>query len=141
MGLPPPCWTAADGVEVFGWMPDYGHHYATPIIKSMILFSINIKRKHFNYYEFYWPHAHSGYCTWANCVTRNTDETLKRFKDNEQKFTLRDFLPKRNLCVTCRGKGHPWTCEIWNGKAYSGHPSGDEWKHPIKCKDCNGKGF
>jgi hypothetical protein len=131
--LPPPCWVAADGVKVFGWMPDCGAHYASPIIKMMEKFAAYIEKKpaYTLGSKIKWRHSHVSRCSWGKVVRKNTDQTIEIYKKDT------NF----KLCSVCRGKGHPWTCQIWNGKPYNGHPSGDEWKNPVKCKNCNGKGY
>jgi len=95
----------------------------------------------YNKYDYYahdieWKHTGPiGRCTIGNVVRHNTGATLS--KKNK------DWIE----CKTCRGKGHSWKCQIWNGRPYivTGQKhrcdtSTIDWKNPDWCKDCKGKG-
>lgn len=125
--LLPPTWTAADNVEVAVWLAD--EHRFPPILAALAEFAGSVERAFFFYLDF--KHTMFGRCTHHMVVMHNTDETISRFKNNE--------IDVVQLCTTCRGKGHPWKCEIWNGKPYLGKPAGDHWTHPDRCPDCKGK--
>jgi hypothetical protein len=70
-----------------------------------------------------------GYCSWAWAIRRNSDETLKR---NDY-----GWPDDSKMCPKCRGKGHPWTAEIWNGRPKEHMRS----KGPLLCDKCSGNGY
>ena len=117
-------WTTVDGVVLWEYI-----QAPTKILNSLEPMYFSIRKK----YKM-WAIAQEkkynfgGYCSKNRIVMRNTDRTLKRFREG---------VPK-NLCSDCRGKGHSWKCEIWNGRPYLGKPKGDHWKNPDWCEVCGG---
>lgn len=133
--LLPPTWTAADNVKVSVFLPPPPNNCdccVTPILKNMLWLDNKIHKNIYMYVSMIeWKHESITRCSWSKVIMQNTNETLNFFK-NESNLN-------KELCTICRGKGHPWTCEIWNGRPYNGHPkTRQEWDNPVKCKKCNG---
>lgn len=85
-----------------------------------------------------WKHKGAGRCTWGSVIFRNTDKTLEKFREDPN-------LSEEDFCRECRGKGHSWKCQIWNGQPYlvprGEKPKGEHWGNPDWCHVCNGTGL
>lgn len=117
----PETWVAADGQETAVWLPIPNRGYLPPVLRQLYLEAFRITEKTDSFvFNTEIKYTFGGYCTWANVIRRNTDQTLNFFKDG------RDIYP---LCPKCRGKGHPWNEESRNGRTKQ------------KCNQCWGEGI
>lgn len=130
------CWMTVDDKPIYEYfipksvMQELDDNLAKDIYDKYVIYAHNIK----------WQHKMFGYCTWSNIVRRNTDKTI----DRKHELKNEDLIE----CGGCRGKGHSWKCEIWNGRPYvikereNGFTDTSKinWSDPDWCKDCGGKG-
>jgi len=126
------CWETPDGVKFWSTFFD-GAIMARRGILIEFAHDIFKRRKHWAS-DVEWKHEMRGRCSWGMAVRRNGNKTI----DETRTWN-------KELCPTCRGKGHPWKCAIWNGRPYlvsegQRGPEGAHWKNPDWCKDCEGSG-
>jgi hypothetical protein len=126
------CWITVDGEQFWEYLFD-------PTVTGRRGILSDFAQKIYNKYErksdsIEWKHEGVSRCSWGKVIRRNTDKTI----DEAKTWT-------NELCATCRGKGHPWKCDIWNGRPFlvpegQRMPKGAHWKNPDWCKACGGSG-
>ena len=126
-------WISIDGVEYWSLL------CPTDIVSNRILqkLAFQIREKQLWVHNLRWAHRMRSRCSAGGVIRHNTNDTIKKFKKKANW--------DRKLCSTCRGKGHSWKAQIWNGKPYlipkGQQPKGNHWNNPDYCENCKGSGF
>ena len=127
------CWKSIDGVQ-------FWEAHQRKILSGDVLEKLcwRILQK---YTLSHTDYSMDGYCSWAGVIMRTSNWILEN----------KEYCLDKVLCSMCRGKGHSWSCAIWNGLPYNTiktefyprgqAPSDDEWKTPAWCYDCGGSGI
>ena len=121
------CWYTIDNEPIY-------EIFAPKTVSEDILrkYSDKVWKRRFGWSsDIRWKYIWVGKCSIRAIVSTNTDETLnKKNKDWDHQ------------CKTCRGKGHSWKAQIWNGRPYLVKDSKEikDWSNPDWCKDCRGHG-